>query len=111
METTLTGTAGTYCIICPLINYSWPEEGRVRAGGALEGRVLEVVGRFLEGVPPRQRQDLLVGGDEVGHPGNRGDDERLPGGVDVGLRPRQHPHARQLMRYIDPGTIEKISQD
>jgi hypothetical protein len=61
-----------------------------------EGRVLEVVGRLLERVLPRQRQDLLVGGDEVGHPGDGGDDERLPGGVDVGLGPRQHPHARQL---------------
>jgi hypothetical protein len=62
-----------------------------------EGRVLEVVGRLVERVLPRQRQDLLVGGDEVGHPGDGGDDERLPGGVDVGLRPRQHPHARQLI--------------
>jgi hypothetical protein len=69
----------------------------VRAGGALEGRILEVVRGFLERVPPRERQDLLVGGDEVGQPGNRGDDERLPGGVDVGLCPRQHPHARQLI--------------
>jgi hypothetical protein len=68
----------------------------VRTAGALEGRVLEVVGRFLERVPPRQREDLLVGGDEVGHPGDGGDDERLSGGVDVGLRPWQHPHARQL---------------
>jgi hypothetical protein len=75
---------------------SWPEESRVGAAGALEGRVLEVVRCFLERVLPRQREDLLVCGDEVGHPGDGGDDERLSGGVDVGLRPRQHPHARHL---------------
>jgi hypothetical protein len=39
---------------------------------------------------------FLSAGDEVGHPGDGGDDERLSGGVDVGLRPRQHPHARHL---------------
>lgn len=67
--------------------------------GALEGGVLEVLRSFLERVAPRQRQDLLVGGDEVGHPGHRGDDERLAGGVDVGLGPRQHPHARELKNH------------
>jgi hypothetical protein len=71
-------------------------ETNVSSSSRPEGRVLEVVGRLLERVLPRQRQDLLVGGDEVGHPGDGGDDERLPGGVDVGLGPRQHPHARQL---------------
>jgi hypothetical protein len=29
-----------------------------------------VVGGFLERVPSRQRQDLLVSSDEVGHPSN-----------------------------------------
>jgi hypothetical protein len=29
-----------------------------------------------------------------------GDDEGLAGGVDVGLRPWQHPHARQLKERI-----------
>ena len=42
----------------------------MRAAGSLEGCVLEVLGRFLIRVAPRQRQDLLVGRDEVGHPGN-----------------------------------------
>ena len=82
------------CICCS--NCSGPEEGRVRAAGALEGGVLEVFRCVLEGVPPRQREDLLVGGDEVCHPGRRADDQRLPRRVDVGLRPWQHPHARQL---------------
>ena len=75
--------------------------------GALEGGVLEVFRCVLEGVPPRQREDLLVGGDEVCHPGRRADDQRLPRRVDVGLRPWQHPHARQL---IDE-TTHSSSQD
>jgi hypothetical protein len=70
----------------------------VGTAGALEGGVLEVVRGLLERVAPRQRQDLLVGGDEVGHPSHRGDDERLAGGVDVGLGPWQHPHAGQLKK-------------
>ena len=55
-----------------------------------------MLGCVLERVAPRQRQDLLVGGDEVGHPGRRADDERLARRVQVRLGPRQHPHARQL---------------
>jgi hypothetical protein len=70
----------------------------VGTAGALEGGVLEVLRGLLERVAPRQRQDLLVGGDEVGHPSHRGDDERLAGGVDVGLGPWQHPHAGQLKK-------------
>jgi hypothetical protein len=77
---------------------SWPEESRV--GGALERGVLEVLRGALEGVLPRQGQDLLVGSDEVGHPSNCGDDEGLPGGVDVCFRPWQHPHARHLIMNI-----------
>jgi len=67
----------------------------VRAGGALVGGVPEVLGRLLERVAARQREDL-VGGDEVGHPGRRADDERLARRVQVRLGPRQHPHASQL---------------
>ena len=74
----------------------WPEESRVQTTGALEGGVPEVLRSFLKRVPPREREDLLVGGDEIGHPGNCRDDESLAGGVDVGLRPWQHPNARQL---------------
>lgn len=62
----------------------------------MEGGVLEVVGCALVRVPPRQREDRLVGGDEVCHPGDGADDEGLAGGVEVRLGPRQHPHARQL---------------
>ena len=68
----------------------------MRAGGALVGDVPEVLGRLLERVAARQREDLLVGGDEVGHPGRRADDERLARRVQVRLGPRQHPHASQL---------------
>ena len=79
---------------------SRPEERRRTgtgcSGGDMEGGVLEVVGGALVRVPPRQREDGLVGDDEVGHPGDGGDDERLPGWVQVRPRPRQHPHARQL---------------
>ena len=118
-------TRGYWVLKKSSIIVSWPEESWVRAAGSLEGCVLEVLGRFLIRVPPRQRQDLLVGRDGVGHPRNCrqgsscrwvirvqlktsvldlfvdqkctcGDDEGLAGGVDVGLRPWQHPHARQL---------------
>ena len=55
-----------------------------------------MVRRILEGVLPGHGQYRLVGHDEVGHPGDGGDDERLAGGVEVRLGPRQHPHAREL---------------
>ena len=62
----------------------------------MEGCVLEVLWRRLVRVLPGHGEDGLVGDDEVGHPGDGGDDERLPGWVQVRPRPRQHPHARQL---------------
>ena len=62
----------------------------------MEGGVLEVLRRILEGVLPGHGEDGLVSDDEVGHPGDGGDDEGLPGRVQVRLRPRQHPHAREL---------------
>ena len=79
-----------------LASRSGPGEGRVGTAGALVGGVPEVLGRLLERVAARQREDLLVGGDEVGHPGRRADDERLARRVQVRLGPRQHPHASQL---------------
>ena len=38
--------------------------------GALVGGVPEVLGGVLERVAPRQREDLFVRRDEVGHPGD-----------------------------------------
>ena len=61
----------------------------------MEGGVLEVVRGALVRVLPCQREDSLVGGDEVGHPGDGANNERLAGGVQVRLGPRQHPHARR----------------
>ena len=91
---------------------SWPEERRTgTSGGGMEGGVLEVVGSLLVRVPPRQRQDRLVGGDEVGHPGDGADDECLPGRVQVRLRPRQHPHARQLHTNINSRSISTPAFD
>ena len=66
----------------------------------MEGGVLEVVRRVLEGVLPGHGEDGLVGDDEVGHPSDGGDDERLACGVQVRPRPRQHPHARQLKLQV-----------
>jgi len=95
-------------MVCFVYPQSRPEEGRVWPAGALVRGVLEVLRCVLERVPSRQRQDLLVGGDEVGHPGNRGDDECLSGGVDVGLRPWQHPHARQLNNKTKVMDLEMV---
>ena len=49
----------------------------------MEGGVLEVVRRVLEGVLPGHGEDGLVGDDEVGHTGDSGDDEGLASWVDV----------------------------
>ena len=59
-----------------------------------------MVRRTLEGVLPGHGEDGIVSDDEVCHPGDGGDDERLAGGVEVRLGPRQHPHARQLKQVV-----------